>query len=187
MRQAEVTVFRVGIVQTQDVANCRVRVTFPAHNQMLSWWLPIVTPWTQNNKAYHLPDGGEQVVCFMDEHDEDGAVLGSIFSTADATPASMTADKWHVTMKDGATFEYDRSSHALAVSIPNGGTMTIQANGATIRLDASGNVNLTAAGDIKLVTNSHNDSVNGIINTYNSHTHPDPQGGNTSAPNQQMS
>jgi hypothetical protein len=64
--------------------------------------------------------------------------------------------------------------------------MSIRANGATIQIDASGNINLTAAGNINLVTSSHNDSVNGIINTYNSHTHPDPQGGNTSAPTQQM-
>lgn len=179
--------FRVGIVKTLDARNARVRVIFPDRNQMQSWWLPILVAKSQDDKSYHMPDVGEQVVCFMDENDEDGAVLGSIYSSADTPPASMTADKWHVTMKDGASFEYDRSSHALAVSIPNGGTMTIQANAATIQIDASGNINLTAASDIRLITNNHNDSVNGIINTYNSHTHPDPQGGNTSAPNQQMS
>ena len=177
--------FRVGIVKTQDVANCRVRVTFPDRNQMTSWWLPIAVPKSQNDKAYWIPDVGEQVICLMDEHDEDGAVLGSIYSTADTPPVS-SADKWHVTMKDGATFEYDRSSHALAMSIPSGGTVSITANRATIQIDESGNINLTAAADIGLVTNSHNDSVNGIINVYNSHTHPDPQGGSTGAPTQQM-
>jgi phage baseplate assembly protein V len=177
--------FRVGIVKTQDLVNCRVRVTFPDRDQMVSWWLPICVPKTQNDKAYWVPDVGEQVVCLMDEHDEDGTVLGSIYSSAD-TPPVNSADKWHVTMKDSAAFEYDRSQHALAVTIPNGGTMTITANGGTIQIDASGNINLIAAGDIKLVTNSHNDSVNGIINTYNGHTHPDPEGGNVGTPNQQM-
>jgi phage baseplate assembly protein V len=132
-----------------------------------------------------MPDVGEQVACLMDEHDEDGAVLGSIYSSADMPPVS-SGDKWHVTMKDGATFEYDRSSHVLAVNLPKNGTFTVTANSATIQIDANGNIDLTAAGDINLVTGSHNDSVNGIINTYNSHTHPDPQGGNTSAPAQQM-
>ncbi len=177
--------FRVGIVKSQDAANCRVRVVFPDRNQMTSWWLPIVTPKSQNDKAYWMPDVGEQVVCLMDEHDEDGAVLGSIYSSADTPPVS-SADKWHLTMKDGAAFEYDRASHALAVTIPSGGTVTVTANGAAIQIDAGGNINLHAAGDIKLVTNSHNDSVDGIINTYNGHTHPDPQGGNTSVPTQQM-
>ena len=140
---------------------------------------------SQNDKSYHIPDIGEQVVCFMDEHDEDGAVLGCIYSVADTTPV-QSADKWHVKMKDNASFEYDRNLHALAVNLPSGGTMTLTANGATIQIDSGGNVNLTAAGDINLVTHTHNDSVNTIINTFNSHTHPDPQGGNTSAPNQSL-
>ena len=177
--------FRVAIVKSQDPQNARVRVTFPDRNQMTSWWLPVVTPKAQNDKAYWMPDVGEQVVCLMDDHDEDGAVLGSIYSTTDTPPVS-SADKWHLTMKDGATFEYDRNSHNLAVSIPRGGTVTITANGAVIQIDASGNVKLTAAGDIDLTTGAHSDSVNTMINTYNGHTHPDPQGGNTSAPTQQM-
>ena len=177
--------FRVGLVQAQDTVNCRVRVTFPDRNQLLSWWLPICVPKTQNDKAYWIPDVGEQVVCFMDEHDEDGAVLGSIYSSVDAPPVN-SANKWHLTMKDGSTFGYDRSAHSLAVSIANGGTLNLTANGATIQIDASGNITLHAAGNINLITSSHNDSVNGIINTYNGHTHPDPQGGNSSAPNQQM-
>jgi phage baseplate assembly protein V len=181
--------FRVGIVTTQDVPNARVRVTFPDRNQMSSWWLPICVPKSQNDKAYWVPDIGEQVVCMMDEHDEDGAVLGALYSTADQPPAGMTADKWHVTMKDNATFEYDRSSHALAVSLPSGGTVSITANGAAIQIDASGNINLTANGNIHLVTNSHSDSVNNIINTFNEHTHSGVQAGssNTAAPNQQLS
>ena len=68
--------FRVGIVSAQNPATAQVRVTFPDRNQMQSWWLGIVVPHTQNDKAYWIPDLGEQVVCLMDEHDEDGAVLG---------------------------------------------------------------------------------------------------------------
>jgi phage baseplate assembly protein V len=142
--------FRVGIVKSQDVINARVRVTFPDRNQMTSWWLPVVTPKAQNDKAYWMPDVGEQVVCLMDEHDEDGAVLGSIYSSADLPPVS-SADKWHLTMKDGAAFEYDRSSHALAVSIPNGGTVNIQANGATIQIAADGTINIANGGTINVV------------------------------------
>jgi phage baseplate assembly protein gpV len=116
----------------------------------------------------------------MDEHDEDGAVFGSIFSSTDTTPNGITADKRHLAAKDGAVFEYDRQSHTLTVTIPSNGALNLTVNG--------GNVNLSAPnGDITLVTNSHDDSVNGIINTYNGHTHPDPQGGNTSRPTQQMS
>jgi hypothetical protein len=41
-------VFRVGIVKAQDIQNCRVRVVFPDHDQLQSWWLPIVVPKAQN-------------------------------------------------------------------------------------------------------------------------------------------
>jgi hypothetical protein len=64
---------------------------------------------SQNDKSYHIPDMGEQVVCFMDEHDEHGAVVGSIYSQVDTTPV-QSADKWHISMKDGATFQNDRAA-----------------------------------------------------------------------------
>jgi phage baseplate assembly protein V len=173
--------FRVGIVKTLDAQNVRVRVTFPAHNQMTSWWLPVCIPKSQNDKAYWMPDVGEQVVCLMDEHDEDGAVLGSIYSTADTAPAS-SADKWHVTMKDGAAFEYDRSTHTLAIEVPASGTLNITVHG--------GNINLSAPdGDITFKTSEHTDSVNNMIDTYNAHTHDGVQSGSsdTTSPHQQMS
>lgn len=173
--------FRVGIVQTQDVANCRVRVTFTERNQMISWWLPILRHGAQNDKDFWIPDVGEQVVCFMDEHDEDGAVLGTIFSQPDAPPSGMTVDKRHLQPKDGAVFEYDRSSHTLTVTIPSNGTLNVTVNG--------GNINLSApSGNITFKTNEHNDSVNNMIDLYNQHTHPDPDPGNgTGPPTQQMS
>ncbi|SRR5579884_4310519 len=175
--------FRTGIVKQRDIQNCRVRVVFPAHDQMLSWWLPVVVPKSQNDKAYWLPDVGEQVVCLMDEHDEDGAVLGAIYSQGqqgDATPPQMTADKWHVSFSDGCTIEYDRGTHTLGIVVPASGTINLTVNG--------GNLNLAAPnGDITFKTNEHQDSVNGIIDAYNGHTHPDPQGGSTGIPSPQMS
>ena len=82
---------------------------------MLSYWLPLVVPKTQNDKAYWLPDVGEQVVCLMDERDEAGVVLGAIYSQADGTPV-QSPDKFHLGFKDGAAMEYDRSAHVLALN-----------------------------------------------------------------------
>jgi phage baseplate assembly protein V len=140
--------YRVGIVKAQDAANARVRVMFPDRDQMESWWLPVVFTKTQNDKMYWIPDVGEQVVCMMDEYDEDGAVLGAIYSSADRPPAT-SADKLHLTFKDGAAFEYDRSVHSLQMTIPNGGTVAITANGASIAIDGSGNVAVAASGQIQ--------------------------------------
>lgn len=116
---------------------------------MQSWWLPVIVPKTQNDKAYWVPDIGEQVVCLMDEHDEDGAVVGAIYSTADAAPVN-NPDAFHLSCKDGAAFEYNRASHALQVSIPSGGSVTITANGAQVMIDSNGDVKITASGQIQL-------------------------------------
>ena len=162
--------FRVGIVQQQDTARARVRVIFPDYDEIVSWWLPILFPKTQNDKAYWIPDVGEQVVCLMDMRDEDGAVLGAIYSSADTAPAD-SADKFHLGFKDGASVEYDRAaqvldlkfqdnaeikydagSHALTVRLPNGATFDLTASGAQVTIDASGNVIVKSSGQIQLGT-----------------------------------
>jgi phage baseplate assembly protein gpV len=106
--------FRVGIVQQQDPARAKVRVVFPDYDEMISWWLPLVFAKTQNDKAYWIPDVGEQVVCLMDLRDEAGAVLGAIYSEADVPPVN-SADKFHLAFKDGASVDYDRVAHLLDV------------------------------------------------------------------------
>src|SRR5437773_11971171 len=80
--------FRVGIVREQDAALAKVRVVFPDYDQVVSWWLPVVFAKTRDDKSYWLPDIGEQVVCLMDVRDEDGAVLGAIYSSEDLTPTN---------------------------------------------------------------------------------------------------
>lgn len=168
LRAAAPGMFRVGVVQEQDAALARVRVTFADYDQLRSWWLPLVVPKTQNDKAYWIPDLGEQVVCLMDAHDEAGAVLGAIYSSADATPVN-SADKWHLGFKDGAAFEYDRAAHvlsleftdgasikydggahALTIALPAGATLTIGAGAASIAIDAAGNAQVTALAQIRL-------------------------------------
>ena len=129
--------FRAAIVKAQDTARARLRVTFTDRDQVTSLWLPILFPKTQNDKAYWIPDIGEQVICAMDAHGEDGVVLGAIYSNVDTPPVS-SADKLHLTMKDGATFEYDRSAHALAIALGAAASLNITVHGATIAVDSSG-------------------------------------------------
>jgi phage baseplate assembly protein V len=135
-----------------------------------------------------MPDVGEQVAVLMDEHYEDGAVLGAIYSSVDPPPGGMTADKRHLTTKDSAIFEYDRNQHKLTITLPAGATMNVQVNGSqAISFDSSGNLNFQApAGDINFVTSEHADSVNSIIDKYNTHTHTDPQGGSVGTPTPTM-
>ena len=206
--------FRTGIVKQQDLVNAKVRVAFAERDQMLSYWLPICFQKTQNDKSYWIPDVGEQVVCLMDDRDEAGTVLGSIYSTVDRPPTDpntgnpvQSGDIEQHTYKDGTTvqfnratkqmlakfsdgasFKYDAIGKALTVALPSGGTMSVTANGATLSIDASGNVTVHAAGGINLITSAHNDSVDDIINKFNSHVHSGVQtgSGDTGVPTTQL-
>jgi len=144
---------RVGIVKELDASLCRVRVTFSDLDQMTSYWLAVVTPKTQDDKFYWMPDVGEQVVCLMDARYEAGAVLGAIYSRADATPVA-SADKFHVAFSDRASFEYDRHGHKMVVNFPDSTTIVYDAaahslavsggGGATVTVNAPGGITLGA-------------------------------------------
>ncbi|HEY6417582.1 MAG TPA: phage baseplate assembly protein V [Candidatus Binataceae bacterium] len=51
---------------------------------------------------------------------------------------------------DGGEIKYDAGAHALSLAIPSGGTVNISANGASIAIDATGNVQIISAAQIKL-------------------------------------
>lgn len=144
---------RVGIVQQQDVKTARVRVVFADLDQMTSYWLPVVVPKSQNDKAYWIPDVGEQVICLMDAYYEAGAVLGAIYSQVDTTPVA-SADKFHLGFKDGAAFEYDRSAHVLSLSFSDGTKVTYDAGANHLSLTGSANcsVEVNAPAGIKLAS-----------------------------------
>ena len=145
--------FRVGIVQAQDAARARVRVTFPDYDEMISWWLPLVFFKTQDDKAYWIPDIGEQVVCLMDLRDEAGAVLGAIYSSADTPPAN-SADKFYLGFRDGAHFEYDRAAHLLDLLFQDTTELTYDARAHLLNLKFVDQAELTYdAGDHALTVN----------------------------------
>lgn len=147
--------FRLGIVKEQDGTNCRVRVTFREFDQMLSYWLPVVVPKTQDDKVFWLPDPGEQVVCLMDEHDEAGVVLGAIYSQPDRPPVA-DANKYHIGFKDGTSFEYDRGLHVLRAAFEDGTAISYDAgtHALTIAGGAQTTVVASAPGGISLESGS---------------------------------
>ena len=138
--------FRFGTVSAVDAATCRVRVRLPDYDNLRTYWLPVLQRKTQDDKDYHLPDIGEQVVALLDERGEDGVVLGAIYSTADPPPVE-SGDKRHVRFSDGTTVDHDRASHRLTIHCV--GEIEIVADG-NIRLRAGGNIEIAADGDIAL-------------------------------------
>ena len=122
--------YRTGIVaEIESVPPYRVRVQFPDQANVLSWWLPIQVPKTQNDKFFWQPDIGEQVSVLMDEWDENGIVTGGVPSTVDAAPAGLTPADYLIQFEDGTTLHYNRTSHQLTVTMGSGGQLSITNNG----------------------------------------------------------
>ncbi len=91
-----------------------------------------------------MPDINEQVACMMDEHGEEGIVLGAIYSDADTTPIS-NQDKYHITFNDGTVLEYDRANHILTANVQGVANITAQTANITAEININGNVNVSGS------------------------------------------
>lgn len=121
---------KFGVVTRTDPSTCRVRVKYQDNEAIESYWLAVAQRQAYGTRDYHMPEIGEQVACLIDAHNEEGVVLGGIYSSADPAPVD-SQDKRHVAFKDGAIIEYDASRHRATVSLPGGQVrLTIGADGA---------------------------------------------------------
>jgi phage baseplate assembly protein V len=123
---------KFGTVNQVDATKGLVRVQFADNENLVSWWLHVLAANTQDNKFYAMPDVGEGVACLVDEHCENGVVLGAVYSQVDGTPV-QDSNKFHMRFKDGTQLEYDREQHKLTGQV-------------------QGSVELTATGDITAST-----------------------------------
>lgn len=112
--------FRVGSVVSTDPGAGTARVQLADADGLVSYNLPVAQRQTLKNKDYAMPDAGEHVLClFLPFGIEQGFVLGSIYSQADATPVA-DQDKRHVEFEDGTWLQYDRKEHRLQVRVGKG-------------------------------------------------------------------
>lgn len=155
--------FRIGRVSQLEPATCRVRVAFDAEDGVTSYWLPVLQRRTLGDRTYWMPEVNEQVACLLDEHGEDGYVLGGIYSRADPPPVD-SADRAHIATKDGAVLEYDRAAHRLTVDLS-------AAQGEIVLVVPRGkNVHLGGTEGKQLAT------IEFVRNVFEKHTHPSPAG-----------
>ncbi|WP_145561211.1 phage baseplate assembly protein V [Yersinia mollaretii] len=120
---------RVGMVTAVDARAVTARVIFDDQDEVVSHNLSVVVKNTAPNADYWMPDINEQVLClFLPVGIEQGWVLGSFYDETTSPPAS-SGDSRTVRFGDGTTVSYDRKSKRLIV-------------------DAAGDVNLTATGNV---------------------------------------
>jgi phage baseplate assembly protein V len=150
--------FRVGKVSSTNPAAVTVRVTFTDKDNMVSYDLPVLQDSTKDNQDYYMPDIDELVLClFLPNGLAQGFCLGSFYSSQNPPPIAGQ-HKWYKKFKDGTTIEYDSKSHVL-------------------RIDATGPINIVAAGNINVTGDVIADGV-----SLKNHTHPESVGTVTGPP-----
>ena len=142
----ETKIIRIGKVSSVDIEKATVKVVFYDMDDMVTTDLPILFPHTLKNKAYTMPDIGENVLCvFIEQGWGDGFCIGC-FYTEEVLPPIMDQDKSHFLFSDGTYLEYDRKTHQLIAEIKGDALIkaeNIEVEAETIQ-STSTNLNATA-------------------------------------------
>ena len=171
---------RIGTVTDVKGALCRVQV-----GDMVTDYLQWLVPYAGQVIVWNRPSIGEQVAVLCGDGDlANGIVLRGLYSNAFPAPSdseSLTL----IRFADGAQISYDSAAHALAATLPNGGTAQVTASGGiTLNADVTVNGLLTVNGDAKVSgTVTADTDVLGAGISLKSHKHSAVQPGNgTSGP-----
>lgn len=141
--------YRRGVVSKVDVDKHVVRCTLPEKGNVETAWLDVLVPDTLDDKVFSLPSEGAQVALMLDERDEQGCVLGSVYSKVDAPTGTKNVNLRRIDFKDGAKVEYDREHHKLTIDIPSSGELNVTINGKA-KIETTGDVEVKPGGLLKI-------------------------------------
>jgi phage baseplate assembly protein V len=106
---------KFGKISDVDAGKGLARVNFD-DDDMVSRWLPMLVLKSKSDKYSYCFDVDEHVACMMDEHCEDGVVMGAIYDSKNK-PDGGDKDKLRVKFNDGTAVEYDRKNNKLLVEV----------------------------------------------------------------------
>ena len=138
--------YKRGIVSAVDADTCRVRVKFPAQQDLESGWLDVLQTSTHGDQSFALPPIGNQVAVMLDETNDAGCVLGAIYSEADPPPTTV-ANRRVMAFADGARIEYDQTTHVLSIALPSDGRLRLCGSSSRLALASLVRNELTAFAD----------------------------------------
>jgi len=153
MRDKYTDAIRIGKVSSIDPIKGTAQVTFEDREDIVSGDLPILVPFTLEDKAYYMPAVEERVrVLFDPEAPSRGCIIGSYYADTRLPPFG-DENKAYVYFKDGTLLEYDKKLHRLAVYIPEGGEKSIDVfTESDISVQTSGKVTIEAAKEIDVLS-----------------------------------
>lgn len=165
-----------GVIASVDHGNATCTVTL---GDLTTAELPWVAQRAGGMRCWSPPTVGEQCVVLAPEGDlENGFVVLGLYSDANPSP-SHDPDIVQIDMPDGAIIAYNHATHALSVTLPAGGTATIDApGGATINGPVTINGLLTVNDDVTISgTATAADDVVGGGKSLKGHKHSGVQAG----------
>lgn len=153
---------RFGFISEIDPQTGKGRVRFPEDDDLVTAPLPFCFPATTGDEYFVLPDVNTQVAVMIDDHAEDGVILGAIYN-ANKKPSQGAADKTYVKFQDGTVISYDRAAHKYTVAMD---TVTYEISREGFK--------------IKRGTETLKKIISDLIDAILAETHPTPSG--TSGP-----
>jgi phage baseplate assembly protein V len=115
---------RLGNVTQVDYPKARVRVDIGGNTTA---WLPWISQRAGNDKVWHPPDIGEQVVIISPSGElAAGVVLPGGIYKQDRPANGDKATISRTTYEDGTVSEYDRELHVHSLKIPTKGTAVVR-------------------------------------------------------------
>lgn len=125
----------MGQVVALDTTRARVKIKA---GPITTGWLPFATHRAGEDRSWHPPEPGEQVVLVAPGGDLNQAVvIGSVYRADHPAPAD-SADISRTLFKDGAFIEYDRLQHRWQLFVPAGGHICCEIGETVWELRADG-------------------------------------------------
>ncbi|MEX3933263.1 phage baseplate assembly protein V [Paraburkholderia phymatum] len=200
MAQGDKTTHRVGQITAYDPSKYAVKVKFWPDTTDSTGWIPLLS--TFIGAGWGLvaaPSIGDQVMVAFDREDQDaGVVVGRFFTDVEQPPAAPSGEFWLV-HKSGNYLKFTNDGNVSLnvtgnLSATVGGNMTANVTGNSNTNAAQANVTATSSASvtaptIKLGANGQTllqFVTSAFVNLFNTHTHPEHDGGSTQAPNQTM-
>lgn len=142
---------RFGIVSRINAATGEAFVKFEDLDGLETAELPMLYPKTLKDHFYRMLDVGEHVACLMDEHLENGVILGAVYDDENLPPEG-DANKCYIQFENGTTITHDRTNGNI--DIKTAGTVTVDAPNVRITGDLHVDGDVTA-GNISLRNHKH--------------------------------
>lgn len=149
------TLLKYGIVS--EVKKGFVRVFFE-EDEIVSDWLPVMVRKSKSEKESWQLEENEHVVCLVDQHCEEGVVIGAIPNEQDTPDPGEAKGKFRKKFSDGTVFEYDVNSHKMTVDVK--GQLEAKTTGAC-KIDAG--TNLEGNAGVKATVQAPNIELTGSV------------------------